>query len=259
VSKGKGRVARLSATLRQLDSQPGLVAAAQRARHRLPGDSSYGDPLSTAGNEAPDLLARQLATLSAERPSVLRELGFSALQMWQGLSEAQGRGYGDRELAIMFSDIVEFSTWALQAGDASALQLLREVDLALVSVIDAGGGAVVKRLGDGLMATFPLAQPALDAAHAGHAAVAHIDVDGHTPRLRTGIHVGRPRRLGGDYFGVDVNVAARVAAAAGPGEVLISDIVRERIDPDRISTRRRWRFKPKGAPKHLKAFVAEPA
>ena len=259
MSRRGGRAARLGAALRRLDSQPGLVTAAQRARHRLPGDSSYGDPLSTAGSEPPDLLARQLATLSAERPSVLRELGFSALQMWQGLSEAQGRGYGDRELAIVFSDIVEFSTWALRAGDASALQLLREVDLALVSVIDAGGGAVVKRLGDGIMATFPRPQSALDAAHEGHAAVARIEVDGHTPLLRTGIHVGRPRRLGGDYFGVDVNVAARVAAAARGGEVLVTESVPAHLDAERVSLRRRWRFQAKGAPEDLKVYVAEPA
>jgi class 3 adenylate cyclase len=88
------------------------------------------------------------------------------------------------------------------------------------------------------------------------------------------VHIGRPRKLGGDYFGVDVNVAARVAlggdyfgvdvnvaarvaAAAGGGEVLVSDTVRDRLDPDEISTRRRWRFKPKGAPKGLQAYVAE--
>ena len=258
VSERQGRVARLGAALRRLDSQPGLVEAARRARQRLPGDSSYGDPLSTAGNEAPDLLARQLATLNAERPSMVRELGFSALQMWQGLSEAQGRGYGDRELAIVFSDIVEFSTWALEVGDASALQLLREVDLALVSVIDARGGAVVKRLGDGIMATFPLAQSALDAAHEGHAAVAHIDVEGHTPLLRTGIHVGRPRRLGGDYFGVDVNVAARVAAAARGGEVLVTESVPAHLDAGRVNLRRRWRFQAKGTPERLKVYIAEP-
>jgi adenylate cyclase len=71
------------------------------------------------------------------------------------------------------------------------------------------------------------------------------------------VHLGRPRKLGGDYFGVDVNVAARVAAAAGGGELLVSDTVRERLDPSEISTRRRWRFKPKGAPKGLQAFVAQ--
>jgi class 3 adenylate cyclase len=50
---------------------------------------------------------------------------------------------------------------------------------------------------------------------------------------------------------------ARVAAAAGGGEVLVSDAVRDRLDPEQISTRRRWRFKPKGAPKGLHAYVAE--
>ena len=71
------------------------------------------------------------------------------------------------------------------------------------------------------------------------------------------MHIGRPRKLGGDYFGVDVNVAARVAGAAGGGEVLVSDAVRDRLDPEQIATRRRWRFKPKGAPKGLQAYVAE--
>jgi adenylate cyclase len=69
---------------------------------------------------------------------------------------------------------------------------------------------------------------------------------------------GRTRRALA-AFGVDVNVAARVAAAAGGGEVLISDAVQARLDPEQISTRRRWRFKPKGTPKGLQAFVAEPA
>ena len=79
----------------------------------------------------------------------------------------------------------------------------------------------------------------------------------HEPGLRAGVHLGRPRKLGGDYFGVDVNVAARVASAAGGGEVLVSDAVRDRLDPAQIATRRRWRFKPKGAPKGLHAYVAE--
>jgi hypothetical protein len=40
--------------------------------------------------------------------------------------------------------------------------------------------------------------------------------------------------------------------------VLASDMVREKLDPDQISTRRRWRFKPKGAPKGLPAYAAQP-
>jgi adenylate cyclase len=62
--------------------------------------------------------------------------------------------------------------------------------------------------------------------------VSEIEVAGHVPRLRAGVHVGRPRRLGGDYFGVDVNTAARIASAAGPPEVLISDAVHDRLSDD---------------------------
>jgi adenylate cyclase len=178
-----------------------------------------------------------------------------ALQVWQALSEAQGRGQGDRECAILFTDLVGFSDWVLDAGDAAAVELVRDVGRAVEAPVRECGGRVVKRLGDGLMAVFDDPAEAVEAACRAATAVREI----YEPGLRAGVHVGRPRKLGGDYFGVDVNVAARVSAAAGPSEVLISDIVRERIDPDRISTRRRWRFKPKGAPKGLKAFIAEPA
>jgi adenylate cyclase len=86
--------------------------------------------------------------------------------------------------------------------------------------------------------------------------VGEIQLDGYSPQLRAGIHFGKPRKLGSDYFGVDVNVAARVADAAGPGEVLISEAVCERIGDSDMDLRRRWRFKAKGAPKDLKIYSA---
>ncbi len=57
----------------------------------------------------------------------MREVGLSALQVWQALSESQGRGRGERELAILFTDLVDFSAWALEAGDTMAVDLLRQV------------------------------------------------------------------------------------------------------------------------------------
>ena len=255
----EGRVARLAAALRRLDSRPELVVATRRARRRLPGDSAYGDPLSTAGQRAPQVLARQLAALSGERPSVTRELGFSALQLWQGLSEVQGRGYGERDLTIMFTDIVDFSSWALQAGDEAAVELLRQVDLAVASAVDAHEGEVVKRLGDGLMAVFERPQAAVEAGQDACAAAARVQVAGHRPLLRVGTHVGRPRRLGGDYFGVDVNVAARVTAAADGGEVLVSERLVPHLDASRVALRARPRFAAKGAPAGLRVYAAEPA
>jgi len=252
----EGRMARLAAALKRLDARPELIAATRRARGRLPGDSAYGDPLSTAGSAAPDVLGRQLAALSSERPSVMRELGFGALQLWQGLSEAQGRGYGERDLTIVFTDIVEFSSWALEAGDAAAVSLLREVDLAVSSAVGAHDGDVVKRLGDGLMAVFEQPQSAVEAGQQAVRAVGRIDMQGYRPQLRVGAHVGRPRKLGGDYLGVDVNVAARVAAAAEGGEVLVSERLLPRLDSGKVRLRPR-RFAAKGAPEGLRVYRAE--
>ena len=119
--------ARIADGARNFDKHPRLVVAAKIARELLPGDSRYGDPLSTAGSTQPDVVGRRLAEVTAERPGVLREAGLSALQVWQALSEAQGRGRGKVDLAIVFTDLVEFSTWALEAGDDLAVELLRDV------------------------------------------------------------------------------------------------------------------------------------
>ena len=123
--------------------------------------------------------------------------------------------------------------------------------------IKAREGRIVKRLGDGVMAVFDEAAQAVDAALDASRAVGDINLDGYSPELRAGIHFGRPRKLGSDYFGVDVNVAARVADAAGPGEVLISESVCEQIGRSDMELRRRWRFKAKGAPKDLKVYAAK--
>jgi adenylate cyclase len=103
------------------------------------------------------------------------------------------------------------------------------------------------------MAVFDSPEQAVEAALACRAAAEGVEVGGHVARIRAGVHVGRPRSLGGDYLGVDVNIAARVAQAAGPGEVLISDVVRERLG-DGVSVRRKWRFSGKGTPAGMKAF-----
>jgi adenylate cyclase len=255
---GAGR--RFADALRRVDSGRAIVKLARAGRRRLPGDHRYGDPLSLSGDDAPQFLGRSIAALAQERPSALREVGLSGLQVWQALSEAQGRGHGDREVTILFTDLVEFSEWTLEAGDAAALDLLREVGHAVDEPVVAHGGRVVKRLGDGVMAVFEGGpQDAVEAACEARAAVSEIEVDGHRPQLRAGIHVGRPRRLGGDYFGVDVNVAARVAAAAGAGEIAVSGAVAERLDREQVDLKRRWRFRAKGAPKGLQLYLAEPS
>jgi adenylate cyclase len=241
------------------DASPQFLKLARWVRQRLPGDSDLGDALSTAGDEPSLVLARRLSELGAERPSATRELGLGALQVWQALSEAQGRGRGQREVTILFTDLVDFSAWALEAGDDAALDLLRRVSACEDAAVTAHGGRVIKRLGDGMMAAFNDPGSAVHAALEARATVVTVHSDGYRAELRAGIHTGRPRKLGGDYLGVDVNVAARVAGGAKPGEVLVSSATCEKLDDSAFSLKRRRRFKAKGAPKELEVFAVEPA
>jgi adenylate cyclase len=148
---------------------------------------------------------------------------------------------------------VDFSDWSLRAGDTAAVDLLRQIDVGVEPAITGHGGTVVKRLGDGLMAAFSDPTSAVVAALDARDAVATVDVEGYRPKLRAGVHMGRPRRIGGDYLGTDVNIAARVADAASGEEVLISDPVRERLDDTGLKLKQR-RFKAKGAPKDLSVY-----
>lgn len=139
-----------------------------------------------------------------------------------------------------------------------AVELLRRVALADNAAVNAHGGRVVKRLGDGLMAAFDTPAEAVAAAWEAQEALSTIEVSGHRPQQRAGVHFGRPRRIGGDYFGVDVNIAARMAAAAAGGEVLVSEAARAEAESDDVEYVRRWRFRAKGTPQGLKVFAARP-
>jgi adenylate cyclase len=257
-SRESGRWARLTSRARRLNRDPRLLRAARGARQRLPGDERVGDRLSTARGRPPDLAIRQLAELRSGSPGLIGEIGLGAAQLWQALAESQGRGRGELDVAVMFTDLAGFSSWALEAGDRQAIELLRQVSEAVEPAILEQRGEVVKRLGDGLMAAFGDGESAVAAALEARERVGRIEAAGYHPKLRTGIHLGRPRKIGGDYLGVDVNIAARLAEAAGPDEILVSDKTLATLERDSLNTRRR-RFRAKGAPKDLAAHAVERA
>ena len=245
------RARRLRRIAVQVDSHSSLLNATRRLRRQLPGDEQFGDPLSTAGAQPVEVLGRTVSALQPDRKSVLQELGFAGLQVWQSLSEAAGRGRGTQEMAVMFTDLVGFSSWALKAGDEPALALLREVGTRVETTVVRHQGRIVKRLGDGVMATFLSAQAALEAALEAQDEVGEIEIDGYRPSMRVGVHWGSPRKLGGDYLGVDVNIAARVGDAAKAGQVLVSDEFLARIDTSGLRTGRSKRLRAEGAPRDL--------
>jgi len=240
------------------DTNPNLVATARFIRRLLPGDGGRGDSLSTSG-QLRRRLSSQLSTTTEERPSAMGELGLGALQAWEALSERQRRRRGAADVAILFTDLVGFSSWALKAGDEATLDLLNQVVAAESDAISDHGGVVVKRLGDGSMSVFDGPGEAVLAAHSAQTKLGEIDVGGYNPEMRAGVHLGRPRKVGGDYLGVDVNIAARVGEAAKGDQILISDAACSALDEDAFRLGRSRRLKAEGAPDELVVCSVTPS
>jgi adenylate cyclase len=248
------RAAKLTAALRRLDGHPSVMRAVNAAREALPGDERFGDELSTASGRPAEIVARHLTEMRDTRQSAAREVGLTALQLWQAVSERAGRGHGHEGAAIMFTDLVGFSSWVLEVGDEAALELLREVSGVVEPAIREHDGRLVKRLGDGHMAVFASCEGAVAAALAIHERLEGVEVCGHRPQLRAGVHVGHPRRMGGDYLGRDVNIAARVMDAAKGGELLVTDAVIDQTDCSGFAVKKRRWFRAKGAPRELQVY-----
>ena len=258
VERLRAAAVRFREAAQRTDRSPGLRNAVKRVRNLLPGDAHFGDPLSLGGARHTEFAGRAVVELTGNRPGVTREIGLGGLQMWQAVLERFGRGAGTSEVTLVFTDLVEFSRWAVDAGDEEVLRVLREVSDAWEKPVIAEGGTVVKRLGDGMMAVFADPDAALRAVVAGRDRLSTLSVDGWTPKMRAGLHVGCPRRVGGDYLGVSVNVAARLGDRARADEILVSGELLERLDSTRVTARRkRFSSKLKGAPEGLTLHSVE--
>jgi class 3 adenylate cyclase len=77
-------------------------------------------------------------------------------------------------------------------------------------------------MGDGLMAVFRDPNVAVRAVLAAKEELKAVEVAGYTPRMRVGIHTGRPQRMAADWLGIDVNIAARVMERATKGGIMVS-------------------------------------
>jgi hypothetical protein len=101
---------------------------------------------------------------------------------------------------------------------------LERHDVVLRSAVDRQGGCVFSTGGDGLAAAFGRADDALYAAVASQKALAGEPwPQGAEIRVRMGLHTGRCVERGGDYFGSEVNRAARLMAAAHGGQIVVTD------------------------------------
>jgi adenylate cyclase len=125
---------------------------------------------------------------------------------------------------FVFADIAGYTALTEAHGDADAADLAASFCAELSELARAGGGEVIKTIGDAVMVRY--GNPS-EAVRLGLAA-AHDVMAGHGfPAVRVGMHHGPAIARGGDWFGATVNLAARVAAVAGGGEVLVTDAVRD--------------------------------
>jgi adenylate cyclase len=133
--------------------------------------------------------------------------------------------------AIAFLDLTGYTALTEERGDEAGADLADRLATLVHDAAQPHGGHPVKWLGDGVMFYFP--EP-------GAAVLTGLDLVEQTPatvdvRARVGVNAGRVIFRDGDYFGRTVNVASRIADYARPGEVLVSDEVKERWDGDGVA------------------------
>jgi adenylate cyclase len=125
---------------------------------------------------------------------------------------------------FVFADIAGYTALTEAHGDADAADLAAEFCRAISQVAAASGGEVVKTIGDAVMVRHRVASEAVSLG----LTAAHEVIAGHGfPAVRVGMHHGPAIAREGDWFGATVNLAARVAAVAAGGEVLLTGAVRD--------------------------------
>jgi adenylate cyclase len=124
----------------------------------------------------------------------------------------------------VFADIAGYTALTEAHGDADAAELAATFSGAISEVAASSGGEVIKTIGDAVMVRHSdPSQAVVLGLRAAHEVIA-----GHgSPAVRVGMHHGPAIARGGDWFGATVNLAARVAALAGGGEVLVTEAVRD--------------------------------
>jgi class 3 adenylate cyclase len=125
---------------------------------------------------------------------------------------------------ILFTDIADSTSLTERLGDAAFRDASRQLDVRLrTAIADAGGSAVDgKLLGDGVMAIFSSARQAIDAALACGELSAASEL-----LMHIGLHAGDVISEGANVYGGAVNIASRVCALSAPGEILVSQTVRD--------------------------------
>lgn len=176
---------------------------------------SDGTTFEVSGGDAVDVPPLHDGWVIGDDPLVIIE--FSGANTFVGAAEAPAPMLA----TLLFTDIVDSTPHASRLGDAAWFELLGDHFRTTRAILDRFGGTEVATTGDGVLATFD--SPARAVAAAG-AVINAANRDGL--HVRAGIHIGEVHRVGADVRGVAVHEAARIMAAAGPDEIMLSDTIR---------------------------------
>lgn len=168
-----------------------------------------------------ELLAALLRLESSDHVEVRRGEHLRFALTNQGRARAYELGGGRPvHVRLLMADLVGYVSFTATHGDEAAHQAAGALASAASWVVRANGGEVVKGLGDGFLAWLPPTADPLPVV----AAVADgcTGRDGTRWQLRAASHVGRPIRQGGDLFGGDVNLVARLCQEAQPDQLVLT-------------------------------------
>jgi class 3 adenylate cyclase len=169
-----------------------------------------------------------------------------------GVLEAEAAAPAQRLLAtVLFTDIVGSTERALAVGDRRWRELLDAHAAAARRLVAAEGGRLVKETGDGILAVFDGPGRAIGCALALRRELRDLGVE-----IRAGLHTGELEVRDADVGGIAVHIGARVMAAAGPGEVLVSRTVRDLVAGSGIALEDRGSHTLKGLDDTWQLFAA---
>jgi class 3 adenylate cyclase len=148
---------------------------------------------------------------------------------------------------VLFTDLVGHTEMMQRLGDAKGRDVLRDHERITRELLQQHGGAEVKAMGDGFMASFGSVTQAMECAIAlQRAFAAHSESMPEPLHVRVGLNAGEPIEEDGDLFGSTVILASRIAAKAGAGEILVPDTVRGLLSGKGFMFTDRGEFVPKG-------------
>jgi class 3 adenylate cyclase/tetratricopeptide (TPR) repeat protein len=156
---------------------------------------------------------------------------------------------------VLFTDIVGSTVRAAELGDSEWRELLERHHALVRRWLQRYGGREIKTAGDGFLVVFESPARALACADAIRNAVRELGLE-----IRCGLHIGEIEKKDGDVGGLAVHIGSRVAALAGPGEVLVSSTVCDAEAGSGFRFEERGRHELKGVPGQwrLHALVGVP-